>query len=80
MIIEANPGDNIYSAIKKAKAALLESNMLEYNAAEGSKYARFNKKLTLMFNDVSVDISTDSNVDDIAVIYNLKSKIRRLDH
>ena len=81
MIIEASKGDNIYSAIKKAKAALNDSNSLEYDRVEGeTKYARFNGKVTLTFNDISVDISTDSNIDDIAIIYNLKSNIRRLEH
>ncbi len=79
MRIEADKGDSIYGAIKKAKAELNDSNILEYDRVEGEvKYGRFKDKVTLVFNDIEVDISTDSNVDDIATIYNLKSNIKRL--
>jgi len=79
MRIEADKGDSIYGAIKKAKVALLHKNETEWDSAEGNiNYARFEEKVTLIFNDIEVDISTDSNVDDIATIYNLKSNIKRL--
>ena len=80
MRIEADKGVNIYGAIKKAKDALNDSNILEYDRVDGeTKYGRFKEKVTLVFNEIEVDISTNSNVDDIAVIYNLKSEIRRLE-
>lgn len=79
MRIESDKGDNIYGAIKKAKSELLSVNSKEWDDSEGSKYARYQEKVTLVFNEIEVDISTNSNIDDIATIYNLKSTISRLE-
>ena len=78
MRIEADKGDNIYNSIKKAKQTLSQSNRIEWEESEGSKYTRFKDKITLVFNEIELDITTESHVDDIATIYNLKSEILRL--
>ncbi len=78
MRIESDKKDNIYKAIKKAKQKLNDFNKLEWDNAEHNiNYARFKEKVTLVFNGIEVDILTDSNVDDIATIYNLKSNINK---
>ena len=78
MKIEADKGDNVYNAIKKAKQTLIDNNQTEWEKSEGSKYTRFKEKITLVFNEIELDISTESHIDDIAIIYNLKSNILRL--
>ena len=75
MRIEADKEDNVYKAIKKAKQVLIDSNQIEWEKSEGSKYTRFKEKITLVINEIELDISTESYVDDIAIIYNLKSDI-----
>jgi len=79
MRIESDKKDNIYKAIKKAKQKLNDFNKVEWDNAEHNiNYVRFKEKITLVFNGIEVDILTDSNVDDIATIYNLKSNINSL--
>ena len=79
MIREADKKDNVYTAIKKAKQKLSDFNQSKLeNTNNNMDYVRFKEKVTLVFNDVEVDILTDSNINDIATIYNLKSTINRL--
>jgi hypothetical protein len=79
MRIESDKKDNVYTAIKKAKQKLSDFNKSELgNDNNNIGYVRFEQKVTLVFNDVEVDILTDSNINDIATIYNLKSTINRL--
>jgi|TARA_R110000803_G_scaffold195900_1_gene259168 hypothetical protein len=79
MRIESDKKDNVYTAIKKAKQKLSDFNKSELgNDNNNMGYVRFEQKVTLVFNDVEVDILTDSNINDIATIYNLKSTINRL--
>jgi hypothetical protein len=77
MRIESDKKDNVYTAIKKAKQKLSDFNKSELGN-DNMGYVRFEQKVTLVFNDVEVDILTDSNINDIATIYNLKSTINRL--
>lgn len=79
MRIESDKKDNVYTAIKKAKQKLSDFNQSKLeNTNNNMDYVRFKEKVTLVFNDVEVDILTDSNINDIATIYNLKSTINRL--
>ena len=79
MRIESDKKDNVYTAIKKAKQKLSDVNQSKLeNTNNNMDYVRFKEKVTLVFNDVEVDILTDSNINDIATIYNLKSTINRL--
>ena len=79
MRIESDKKDNVYTVIKKAKQKLSDFNKSELgNDNNNMGYVRFEQKVTLVFNDVEVDILTDSNINDIATIYNLKSTINRL--
>ena len=79
MRIESDKKDNVYTAIKKAKQKLSDFNQSKLeNTNNNMDYVRFKEKVTLVFNDVEVDILTDYNINDIATIYNLKSTINRL--
>lgn len=63
MIYEPNKGIAFYDAVKELKTILKDSK---------SAYRM------MLFNDIHVTVSVDSNPDDIATIYDLKHEIRRL--
>jgi hypothetical protein len=58
----AEAGDNIYSAIRKVQSSLLS----------GEDYQ------DLSFNDISIRVAKNSNINDLTTIYNLKHQILRL--
>lgn len=62
-IFEAEAGENIYSAAQRVK---------------NKTHQVFLPYATLVFNGISIPISHQSYVSDIAVIYNLKSRFRQL--
>lgn len=63
-IFTPDKGVMFYDAVKELKAHL---------AKTGSSYAQ------MVFNEIYVTVSSDSNPDDIASIYDLKNKIRRME-
>ncbi len=63
MILEAPKGSNIYSAIRDVKAKLSRLQLSE---------------ATLIFNDIHITVSADSNDSDLAIIYSLRQELRRL--
>ena len=63
MIIYAEPSESIYHAAARVRTRL---------ATSCYSYA------TLVFNEVSIEVSMYSYPDDIATIYNLKMEIERL--
>jgi hypothetical protein len=58
---DAEPGENIYSAARNAIARAKEAD----------------ERVTLLFNELEITVSPQSFADDIAMIYNLKSEVRR---
>ena len=62
MIIYAEAGVSFYKAVKDLQQSLNSSN--EY--------------LDLVFNDISIRVSKNSNIDDLSTIYNLKHTTNRL--
>lgn len=64
MIYEPDKGVSFYDAVRTLKAILL---------IEKSLYRM------MLFNGINVTVSVDSNVDDVATIYDLKHKIRQLE-
>ena len=62
MIIEAPKGSNIYSAIRETKDKMKELNLSES---------------TLVFNDIYITVSSDSNDSDLVTIYSLRQELRR---
>lgn len=63
MIYEPDKDMAFYNAVRELKSILKQ---------EGHKYRQ------MLFNDIYVIVSVDSNPDDIATIYDLKHKLRRL--
>ena len=63
MFVHAEKGDSFYTAVKKVKDNILKST--DY--------------IDLEFNEIRVRVSKDSNIDDLAIIYDLKCKIRRME-
>jgi hypothetical protein len=61
-LMYAESGDNFYTAVKKVQDSLKNQN--DY--------------CDLEFNEISVRVSKDSNINDLATIYDLKHCIRRL--
>ena len=64
MIYEPNKGTNFYDAVKDLKFELFRT---------GRSYKE------MSFNDIILTVYRDSNIDDIATIYDLKCKISRLE-
>jgi hypothetical protein len=62
MIVQAEKGDNFYGAVRKVKEQIY----------------RDNQYLDLEFNNIRVRVSKDSNIDDLATIYDLKRIIERM--
>ena len=62
MIVYAEAGDNFAHAVKKVKEQIKSSE--DY--------------LDLEFNEIRVRVSKESSIDDLATIYDLKCKLRRL--
>lgn len=62
MIVYAESGVSFYKAVQDLQQSL--NNSKEY--------------LDLVFNDISVRVSKNSNIDDLSTIYNLKHAINRL--
>lgn len=62
-IYEPEKGIAFYTSVKDLKSELEKT---------GSAYAH------LRFNEILVTVSKDSNPDDIATIYDLKNKLRRM--
>jgi hypothetical protein len=58
---DAEPGENIHSAARNAIARAKEAG----------------ERVTLLFNELEIAVSPQSFADDIAMIYNLKSEVRR---
>ncbi len=63
MIYEPDKGSSFYEAVKKLKQILFKENI---------SYRQ------MLFNGIYITVSVNSNADDIAVIYDLKNRIRRL--
>ncbi len=63
MILEAPKGSNIYTAIKDVKDRMRRVQLSE---------------ATLIFNDIHITVSADSNDSDLAIIYSLRHELRRL--
>jgi hypothetical protein len=62
MIVQAEKGMSFYEAAKKVKEQIL----------------RDDQYLDLEFNNISVRVSKDSNIDDLTTIYYLKCKVERM--
>lgn len=62
MIIEAPKGSSFFDAVRDVKKTLKQKGYPD---------------ATLIFNDLYITVSADSNENDIAVIYNLKHKLRQ---
>ena len=62
MIVYAEAGDNFFHAVKKVREQIKSSE--DY--------------LDLEFNEIRVRVSKESSIDDLATIYDLKCKLRRL--
>ena len=62
MIVYAEAGDNFVHVVKKVKEQIKSSE--DY--------------LDLEFNEIRVRVSKESSIDDLATIYDLKCKLRRL--
>lgn len=63
-VYDADSGESVWCAIKRIKNTFENA---DYNIA------------FLRINDIHLTISRDSNPDDIALIYNLKCRIRNLE-
>ena len=61
-MIHSQPGDNIFSAISKVKSVLVHDEDYE----------------DLVFNDITIRVAKNSNINDLTTIYNLKHQISRL--
>lgn len=59
-MFEAEKGVNFYEAIKQCKAKIQEKK---------------HSYLVMVFNDIHITVSPDSNSDDLATIYDLKHKL-----
>ena len=64
MIMQAQAGESIYSAIERAKE---EASIVSYGYVD------------LVFNQIPLRVSYDSCIDDILTIYSLKCRIRGLE-
>lgn len=62
MIVYAEAGDNFVHAVKKVKEQIKSNESY----------------LDLEFNEIRVRVSKESSIDDLATIYDLKCKLRRL--
>lgn len=62
MIFESPKGVNFYGAVEECQKEIRKT---------GRKY------MTLVFNEIHVTVNYDSNPDDLATIYDLKSKLVR---
>ena len=60
--LEAEAGENIYGAVKRVQS-LTDS---------------YDQSIYLIFNGIQIEVSEDSRVADLALIYNLHLKIREL--
>jgi hypothetical protein len=62
MIVQAEKGMSFYDSVKEVKEQIL----------------RDNQYLDLEFNNIRVRVSKNSNIDDLAIIYDLKRIIERM--
>lgn len=62
MFIQAEKGDSFYNAVAKVQSKIIET---------GSAYA------DLEFNEIQITVHEDSRKDDLAIIYDLKNKLRQ---
>jgi hypothetical protein len=65
MIYEVEKGLNFYEDVKNAKNKIDKASLVS--------------NIDMIFNEISITIHSDSNNNDIYLIYDLKHKIRRLE-
>ena len=56
----ANPGETIYSSIKRVQSEL-----------------NYNSEVTLVFNEIEINVHKDSRIDDLSRIYYLKHQLNQ---